>query len=918
MLSTSRLSRLLLLALFAGSGCAALIYEIVWFQLLELVIGSTAVSLGVLLGTYMGGMCIGSLILPRLVGVRRRPLSVYVLLELGIGLTGLLVLFMVPWAGRLYMEFVGYGFAGILLRGTMCMVCLLPPTMLMGATLPVVARWLDTSPQGVSWIGGLYAGNIAGAVGGCLLAGFYLLRFHDLATATYVAMAVNGVVALIGWVLARGTQPMAAPVPAAPVRLGHGTGVWAVHSSIALSGLCALGAEVVWTRVMALMLGGSVYTFSVILAAFLTGLGLGSAAGAVLARVKTEARARFGWCQMLLAVAIAWGAFAMARWLPYWPIDPALAQTPWISMRIDLGRCLLAILPATILWGASFPLALSAGAAAYPGGQDPARLVGRIYSANTLGAILGALGFSLLIIPAAGTRGAQQLLIGLSIAAALILLVPPLWSRSGATAIRTGAARTGWPPAGATAVLIATVLTIGLGVGVPTLPQALFAVGRFTWKNRDLKTIYLGEGMNASVAVTERIDGSRAFHVSGKVEASTVKVDMQLQRMLGHISMLISPRPRSILVVGFGAGITAGSVATYPEAERIVICEIEPLIPRVVSKYFAEANGDVMNDKRVEIVYDDGRHFIQTTDEKFDVITSDPIHPWVKGSATLYTKEYFETAKRHLKPGGVVSQWVPLYETAPDVVKSEIATFLEVFPNATIWSTGLQGLGFDLAIVGQADPAGPIEVHRLQERLRLPGNAGVVRSLSEVGFDSGIDLLAHYFGRGASLRPWLKGAEINRDANLRLQYLAGLAMNERQSTLIHEQILAYREFPDDLFVGEAKAIKALRDNMLLAPSVAGPGSGSGALLSYRARESAAANNRGYAHAKAGELQEALASFQEALRLDPANTDAHANLGNVFLAQGKIGEAIAQYEEALRIRPDDAKLRENLDIARQAR
>jgi len=918
MLSFSRPSRLLLLALFAGSGCAALIYEIVWFQLLELVIGSTAVSLGVLLGTYMGGMCLGSLVLPRLLGARRRPLFVYVLLELGIGVSGLLVLLVIPWAGRFYVEYVGYGFAGILLRGTMCMVCLLPPTLLMGATLPVVARWLDTSPQGVSWMGGLYAGNIAGAVAGCLLAGFYLLRVHDLATATYVAVAINGVVALIGWVLARGAQPLPAAVPVAPVRLAPRTGVGAVYSTIALSGLCALGAEVVWTRLMALMLGGSVYTFSVILAVFLTGLGLGSGAGAALARGKLAPRAGLGWCQMLLAAAIAWGAFAIAKWLPFWPIDPALAQEPWIGMRIDLVRCLLAILPATILWGASFPLALAAGAAASPGGQDPARLVGRVYSANTLGAIIGALGFSLWVIPATGTRGAQQLLIGLTVGAALIMLVPPLWARRGDDATRGGWSRLARRRIGAGAVLIATALAIGLGLGVPDLPQALFAVGRFTWKNQDLKTIYLGEGMNASVAVTERTDGSRAFHVSGKVEASTVKVDMQLQRMLGHISLLLSTRPRSVLVVGFGAGITVGSIATYPEVERIVICEIEPLIPRVVSKYFEEANGNVMQDKRVEVVYDDGRHFIQSTDERFDVITSDPIHPWVKGSATLYTREYFEAAKRHLKPGGVVSQWVPLYETAPDVVKCEIATFLEVFPNATIWSTGLQGLGFDLVIVGRAEPAGPIEVDRLQERLKLPGNAGVVRSLREVGFDTVIDLLAHYAGRGADLRPWLKDAEINRDVNLRLQYLAGLAMNERQGTLIHDQILAYRKFPEDLFAGSEAVKENLKETMLRPMAAANPDSGNGALLSYRAQESTASNNRGYAQAKAGQWQEALASFKEALRLDPDNADAHANLGNVLLMQGQIKEAIAQYEEALRIRPNDAKLRESLDIARQAR
>ena len=176
-----------LLVLFVGSGCAALIYEVVWLQLLQLVIGSTAVSLGVLLGTFMGGMCLGSLLLPRLVSGRRHPLRVYALLELGIGVIGLVVLFGMPYVEQVYARYAGHGLAGILLRGAVAGVCLLPPTLLMGATLPAIARWVETDPEGVSWLGFFYGGNIAGAVFGCLLAGFYLLRVHDMATATYVA-----------------------------------------------------------------------------------------------------------------------------------------------------------------------------------------------------------------------------------------------------------------------------------------------------------------------------------------------------------------------------------------------------------------------------------------------------------------------------------------------------------------------------------------------------------------------------------------------------------------------------------------------------------------------------------------------------------------------------------------------------------
>jgi spermidine synthase len=180
-----------LLLLFVGSGCAALIYEIVWFQLIQLVIGSSAVSLGVLLGTFMGGMCLGSLLLPRFVSPEQHPLRIYALLEGGIGVLGLIVLVTVPLVGGAYTATAMHGVAGVLLRGVVCAVCLLPPTLLMGATLPAIARWVETTPTGVSWLGFFYGSNIAGAVFGCLFAGFYLLRVHDMSTTTFVAVMIN-------------------------------------------------------------------------------------------------------------------------------------------------------------------------------------------------------------------------------------------------------------------------------------------------------------------------------------------------------------------------------------------------------------------------------------------------------------------------------------------------------------------------------------------------------------------------------------------------------------------------------------------------------------------------------------------------------------------------------------------------------
>jgi len=322
------------------------------------------------------------------------------------------------------------------------------------------------------------------------------------------------------------------------------------------------------------------------------------------------------------------------------------------------------------------------------------------------------------------------------------------------------------------------------------------------------KLLYTGEGINSSIAITQWSDGAVQFHVSGKVGASTEPYDMRLQRMLGHVPALVHSNPKSVLIVGFGAGVTAGSFVTYPGIQRIVICEMEPLIPPTATKYFAKENYNVAHDPRTQIVFDDARHFVLTTPEKFDIITSDPIHPWVKGSATLYSKEYFELVKQHLNPGGVVTQWVPLYESDPDTVKSEIATFFDVFPGGSVWANELNGGGYDVFLLGQAEPT-KIDLDALGDKLNRPDHARVVQSLQTVGFSSMTDLLGTYAGQDQDLKPWLQGAEINRDGNLRLQYLAGLALNVNAESIIYNQMLQYRKFPANLFTGSEQRMQAL-------------------------------------------------------------------------------------------------------------
>src|SRR5437764_1107843 len=455
---TSRRYLPALVVLFIGSGCAALIYEIVWFQLLQLVIGSSSISLGILLGTFMGGMCLGSVLMPGAVSPRQHPLRVYASLEAGIGVLGLLILFGMPLVGGLYTAWAGDGMVGVFVRAIVAGICLLPPTMLMGATLPAISRWVKATPEGVSWLGFFYGGNIAGGVVGSLVAGFYLLRVHDVNIATFTAVAINAAVAAIAYLVSAKAayDEVARPFQGregraeSPTPPRHAF----VYVTIALSGMTALGAEVVWTRLLSLHFGATVYTFSLILAVFLVGLGIGSTIGASMARSSATPRLALGWCQLLLCGAVAWAAYELPESRPYWPINPYIATTPWFTLQLDLVRCFWVVLPGAILWGASFPLALASVATTE---QDAAWLAGGVYAANTVGAIVGSLVMSFVLIPWIGSSHSEQVLIIVSALSALLMLEPSFATSAGETA--DGKSR--WSIT-ATAVLAFAMVAAGL------------------------------------------------------------------------------------------------------------------------------------------------------------------------------------------------------------------------------------------------------------------------------------------------------------------------------------------------------------------------------------------------------------------------------------------------------------------------
>jgi spermidine synthase len=492
---------------------------------------------------------------------------------------------------------------------------------------------------------------------------------------------------------------------------------------------------------------------------------------------------------------MAWTSWILTESLPYWPINPSIAPNAWFQLQLDLVRCLYAVLPGSVLWGASFPLALASMTSR---DRDPAALVGRVYAANTLGAIIGSLTASLLLVVWIGTQHAQQALIVIAALSGLLLLA------------EAKVASLPMAVAGAVAGLLV--------LSVRPVPGIFIAYGRYTATQLgQSEVIYSGEGWNASVAVSERSNGVRNYHNAGKVQASSEPQDMRLQRMLGHLTTLVPKSAKRVVVIGCGAGVTAGAVSIDPVVEQETIAEIEPLVPRVVSTYFAEHNFDVVRNPKVRVHIDDARHFLFTTGETFDAITSDPLDPWVKGAAMLYTREFFELAKSRLNPGGIMTLFVQLYESNTEAVKSEISTFFEAFPKGMIFANTYNGAGYDLVLLGQVDGT-TVDLDEMEARLQRPEYEPIRKSLAEIGMNSATDLFATYGGSATDMQGWLKDAQINRDRNLRLQYLAGRGLNLYRAGEIYAEMLPFATDPQGIFTGSDDRVQELLRRIRLAQS----------------------------------------------------------------------------------------------------
>ncbi len=773
--------------LFFLSGAASLAYQVVWVRSLQLLFGSSHFAVTAVLSVFMGGLALGSHLLGRRVDRLGRPLRFYGFLEIGIAVFAVLFLLLVKLYPHLYVPLARLAEENTLylsfLRVLFAVIALIVPTTMMGGTLPVLTKFAsDRSRHAGEHVSFLYGFNTLGAVVGTLFAGFVLLPEYSVIGTTAIAIATNIFIGIACIFLSgkpalagdgHGEEPRREEVATEAVDASPDVSL--ILWGIGISGFCALGYEVLWTRVLSMVVGASVYGFTVMLVSFLAGIALGSKAFGLFIRAFP------GSCRTPERAMVLFGAVQVLIGLSALAVTYFIRDLPSHAIRIQNYLLGTGISPFEVRQGANFAVAFShmfvpaffMGAAFPLAGKiradrrkSPGEAIGEVSVYNTIGAILGAAFSGFALIYLFGIERSLQFLTLINVGAGLLIAVSA-WripALTGGTAACTAAA--------------VAILAVHPGLW-RMWDLKYFAIYRnntreafdtdFNMKDamENTDVLYYAEGVQATVSSIRVKGGSQAFITNGRIEASNQKEGIQCQYTLGHLPMLLHKNPRKVFVLGTGSGMTLGATSVHPQVEEIVLAEIEPKVLGV-ARTFSEYNHNVLENPKLRIVFNDGRNYLMTTEKKFDVITADPIHPWFSGAGYLYTIEYFRLAADHLRPGGIVCQWLPIYELSVDDLKSVVRTFTESFRYTMLWLTRN-----DAELVGSNDPI-VIDGEDLERRIAAPG---VYADLKSVDMGSADDLLAYFVMGSRGMRDFAAGGAVNSDDNLHLEFSAPLSMN---------------------------------------------------------------------------------------------------------------------------------------------
>ncbi|MEO7133534.1 MAG: fused MFS/spermidine synthase [Vicinamibacterales bacterium] len=765
-------SRLLLIA-YTCSGLAGLIYEVTWTRLLTLYIGHTTAAASAVVAAFLGGLAIGAAVGGRIASKQspRRCLQAYVGLEFAVAAFALLVPLELRWFSPVLQWAYQDGAGGALfptVRVISCIVMVMLPALALGATFPMAIRWLargSTEPARQSST--LYFVNTIGAAAGSVLAGFVLIPSIGMSGTIYVAMAATTIAALSVLTVLLIEPFDSRPGPERPGPLARGAprpkngtersaeAPWLAMLVLGVSGFAALVHEIAWTRILSLILGPTTYAFAATLAAVIGGVAIGSGVGAWLVSIRaSKAAGMLALTLSLAAVTASWTYAAAGARIPMMVARQVAESADFDSLLLRGVLLTMAlILPTSACLGAAFPLALALTDDRIH--SAPGRF-GIVYAINTVGSVLGSLAAGFVFIPAFGIQPTLWIVSGCLIVCVLVLM---------AFGALTGTSRI----AGLATAAIAVLLV----VTSPPWDRELLASGVYMYapyvpKDLDLETqlkagelLYYEEGAAATVSV-KRLTGTTTLAVDGKTDASN-RGDMLTQKLIAHLPLLLHPNPKDVFILGLGSGMTLGAALTHP-INRADVAEISPEVVKA-SAYFKAENRNALADPRSHLILGDGRSHLALTDRKYDVIISEPSNPWIAGVSSLFTKEFFESARHRLAAGGVICQWANAYNISQQDLKSIIATFTSVFPQGTVWLVGRD----DVLLVGTLDPI-EAPFKDVEARMKRPD---VANDLATVGVRDAFSILSLQIPADPKrLAEFTAGSRIFTDDRLPLEFTA--------------------------------------------------------------------------------------------------------------------------------------------------
>ena len=720
--------------LFFISGGIALLYEVVLSRLLVLVMGNTVLATSTILAAFMAGLGLGAYVWGRV--VEKRPntaLRIFGLLEIGVGLIAFAFPILYQLAGGMELALFGHSDgpyeARLGLRFLFSLMWLLPPTFLMGGSLPAMGRHVIRFGRDfgrhTAW---LYGINTLGAVLGAFLTGFFLVRLWGHTTTLFVAASGNVIVGAIAvWIHHRylkNKKSRPEPTKASKKKppLEDEPSAWAARTAVialGLSGFCALAYEVIWTRLLVLVVDNSVYSFAVILMAILAGIALGSLILAPLLRKIMTAFIAFAIVEILLGVS----AFGFPFFIH---LTPTPAQTVYVWFL--LGKMPLVVLVPAIFMGAAFPLAAEAYQAR---NKQVGRSLGAVYAANTLGAVLGAVAAGFWLVPMLGFRLSSLGLPVINLLAGFILIAVSLRPLK---------------------IIVTGVVVAALAVaGWFAMPQDYFSQ-----KYAELEPLgqltYYDEGRSATVTIFQMPTLIRMLYLNGIPEVDDGKLSLATFRLMGTLPMLLHPAPKDALMVTFGAGITAGSASL--RAETVDCVDLVEQYHQIAT-YFAAVNHDITNSPKFSMFIDDARHYLQTTDRQYDVIISDATHPRSYDSWVLFTTDFYDRVKARLKPGGIFCQWAPYHGLDPNQYQTILRTFQRSFPHTSVWSVGE---AYSL-LMATEEPLS-IDFMEFGKQLYQPE---INHDLAPLGLDNIVEVLGHFVMGEDRLREFVGNGPIITD-----------------------------------------------------------------------------------------------------------------------------------------------------------